>query len=224
MRFNKTLFKEAMTHKGLKQKDLIFELSKKGIDISIDTIKYWTRTASDIVPEMKTLFAIGKILGVYPLDLLLETGVTPVPVVDAIKIPILEGLAGCGSAGVLEQLRLTSENMVIDKRIFPSDIISKNLAMIRIVGDSMQPYLDENDWAVVQMRNGANVVLTGAVYLLARGDDVQIKRCTFRPDGTCVIISDNQLYPIEEACYGEWEVLGKVVARLKVGSPFLVKE
>lgn len=180
-------------------KMLMKEKSKTADDIarlmgvSRGTITHWSNGVRFPQDDTK-IRPLASVLGVSEQELLNPKRRLHVKAYDgAVTIPVLEGLAGCGSAGILEQLRLTEDNMVIDKRIFPADIISKNLTMIRIVGDSMQPYLDENDWAVVQMRNGADVVLTGAVYMLARGDDVQIKRCTFKPDGTCVIISQRYI-------------------------------
>ena len=142
---------------------------------------------------------------------------------NTIDIPIIEGLAGCGASGMLEQLYKTDKKMVFDKRIFPQDIISKDMAMIRIVGDSMHPFLEENDWAMIQLRNGYDIVYADSVYLVAHGENVQIKRCHFMADGSCILISDNQLYPPEKAYAGEWDIVGKVVARVKMGSLMQLK-
>ena len=141
-----------------------------------------------------------------------------------ISLPIIEALAGCGSAGMLEQLRISEDKMSIDERLLPSDIVTDKLSMIRIVGDSMMPYLDENDWAIIQMRNGYEVTHVNGVYLITHGENVHIKRCAFQADGSCLLISDNPLYPVETAYAGDWDIVGKVVARLKFGSPMLIKE
>lgn len=141
-----------------------------------------------------------------------------------ISIPIIEALAGCGAAGMISQLKMSDEHMSIDKKLLPEDIITDKLSMIRIVGDSMMPYLDENDWAIVQMRNGYDVVPINGVYLITHGENVHIKRCAFQADGSCLLISDNQLYPVETALAGDWDIVGKIVARLKFGSPMLIKE
>jgi len=142
----------------------------------------------------------------------------------SVNIPIIEALAGCGSAGMLEQLRMSDDKMSIDERLLPSDIVTDKLSMIRIVGDSMMPYLNENDWAIIQMRNGYEVAPVNGVYLITHGENVHIKRCAFQADGSCMLISDNQLYPLETAYAGDWDIVGKVVARLKFGSPMLIKE
>ncbi len=140
---------------------------------------------------------------------------------NTVNLPIIEALAGCGASGMLDQLKLTEDKMSVDRRIFPPSMPTDNLALIRVVGDSMEPYLEENDWAVIQLKKDLNIVYVNAVYLIAHGDSVQIKRCAFQADGSCALLSDNKNYPPETALAGDWEVVGKVVARIKIGSPML---
>jgi|GEM_PF-2875829 len=161
----------------------------------------------------------------------------PIPYIDAIShinknnptsqniitIPIFEAVAGCGAAGMLEQLRLSSDNFVFDSRVFPSDIITKNIAMIRIVGDSMAPYLEENDWAIIELRNGREIVPVEAVYLIAYDGVVQIKRVQIIGK-KAVIKSDNKEYDPFTLGINEFDIVGKIVGRLKFGSLMLIKE
>jgi len=142
---------------------------------------------------------------------------------NIITIPIFEAVAGCGAAGMLEQLRLSSDNFVFDSRVFPSNIITKDIAMIRIVGDSMAPYLDENDWAIIELRNGRDVIPAEAVYLIAYDDVVQIKRVQIIGK-KAIIKSDNKEYDSFELGINEFDIVGKIVGRLKFGSLMLLKE
>lgn len=142
---------------------------------------------------------------------------------NIVQIPIFEAVAGCGAAGMLEQLRLSSDNFVFDSRVFPSDIITKNIAMIRIVGDSMAPYLDENDWAIIELRNGREIVPIEAVYLIAYDGVVQIKRVQIIGK-KAVIKSDNKEYDPFTLSINEFDIVGKIVGRLKFGSLMLIKE
>lgn len=142
---------------------------------------------------------------------------------NVITIPIFEAVAGCGAAGMLEQLRLSSDNFVFDSRVLPSDIITKNIAMIRIVGDSMAPYLDENDWAIIELRNGREIVPVEAVYLIAYDGVVQIKRVQIIGK-KAVIKSDNKEYDPFTLGINEFDIVGKIVGRLKFGSLMLIKE
>jgi len=142
---------------------------------------------------------------------------------NVITIPIFEAVAGCGAAGMLEQLRLSSDNFVFDSRIFPSNIITNNIAIIRIVGDSMAPYLDENDWAIIELRNGRDIVPVEAVYLIAYDDAVQIKRVQIIGK-KAVIKSDNKEYEPFTLGINDFDIVGKIVGRLKFGSLMLIKE
>jgi SOS-response transcriptional repressor LexA len=142
---------------------------------------------------------------------------------NVISIPVFEAVAGCGASGMLEQLKLNNA-IDIDRKILPKDLINKDLALIRVVGDSMEPYLSETDWAFIQLRHNQDIVLANSVYLIAHGDNVQIKRCQFKPDGSCLLISDNKTYPDEIAYFGEWDIVGKIVGRFKFGSGFELKD
>lgn len=142
---------------------------------------------------------------------------------NIITIPIFEAVAGCGATGMLEQLRLSSDNFVFDSRVFPSNIITNNIAMIRIVGDSMAPYLDENDWAIIELRNGRDIVPVEAVYLIAYDDAVQIKRVQIIGK-KAVIKSDNKEYEPFTLGINDFDIVGKIVGRLKFGSLMLIKE
>lgn len=142
---------------------------------------------------------------------------------NIISIPVFEAVAGCGATGMLEQLRLSSDNFVLDSRIFPSNIITKNIAMIRIVGDSMMPYLDENDWALIELRNGRDVIPAEAVYLIAYDGVVQIKRVQIIGK-KAIIKSDNKEYEPFTLGINDFDIVGKIIGRLKFGSLMLVKE
>jgi len=219
-KFEVGLYQMLRREKNMSLQDVVDALNKKGIEITLDGVKAWTRTSNPVSPDFDKIIALTEILGVEPDALL--SGLKIVRKTNqnenTLSVPIIDALAGCGASGLLEQLRFTDEKMVIDKRVFPQDVISKDLAMIRIVGDSMNPYLEENDWAMIQLRNGYDVVYADSVYLVAHGDNVQIKRCHFMADGSCLLISDNQLYPSEKAYAGDWDIVGKVVARIKMGS------
>jgi phage repressor protein C with HTH and peptisase S24 domain len=212
-----------MDNLNLTQEKLRLEFLKRGIEITIDGIKSWTKTASHhkTIPSDNKIEAMAEIFGVDYLSLKNKNIPTVNP--NVISIPVFEAVAGCGGAGLLEQLKL-NKNMDIDRRLLPLSIDKKALALIRIIGDSMEPYLNENDWAIIQLRHNRNAIFVNSVYLVAHGDNVQIKRCQFKPDGSCLLISDNKTYPDEVAYAGDWDIMGKVLGRIKIGSGFEFKE
>lgn len=226
MKFNTHYFNQLRQDKGYSQKDLVSLLESKGVGITLDGIKAWTRKGASTIPDFQKIYALAEIFEVDPMSFFEEGSKYLSKRFDSnvMQVPVIEALAGCGSAGMLEQLRYSNQNILLDTRLFPAIAILSDLSIIRIVGDSMQPFLEENDWAVIQMRNGYNAVAVDGVYLISHGQNIQIKRCSFQNDGSCKLISDNQLYPMEIALPGEWDIVGKVVARLKVGSAMLFKE
>ncbi|MDD2826960.1 MAG: S24 family peptidase [Sulfurospirillaceae bacterium] len=142
---------------------------------------------------------------------------------NTILVPVFEAVAGCGAMGMVEQLRFSEDNFVFDSRVFPSNIITKDIAMIRIVGDSMAPYLEENDLALIELRNGRDIVPSEAVYLIAYDSAVQIKRVQIIGK-KAIIKSDNKEYSPFELSINDFDIVGKIVGRLKFGSLMLVKE
>lgn len=182
----------------------------KVLDVSVDTIRSWKKRG---VPKHLQLNVVQNAQGISEKNI--ENNI--------ITIPVFEAVAGCGAAGMLEQLRLSSDNFVFDSRIFPSNIITKDIAMIRIVGDSMAPYLDENDWAIIELRNGRDVIPAEAVYLIAYDDVVQIKRVQIIGK-KAIIRSDNKEYAPFELRINDFDIVGKIIGRLKFGSLMLIKE
>ena len=67
----------------------------------------------------------------------------------------------------------------------------KDLKLIQVVGDSMQPTLQEGDFILID--TAANAPIDG-IYAIAIGTEIFIKRLQFKLDGTIKIISDNPRY------------------------------
>jgi SOS-response transcriptional repressor LexA len=146
---------------------------------------------------------------------------------SSFAVPMIDAYAGCGSAtGFSNMLINSKDNLLIDPRIFPSDFLKPHLAAIRIAGDSMEPTLRGGDIAFIQTKNGNNIVEVGDIYLISYDGGVYIKRLHFQ--GRKVkIISDNQLYDpfwYEDGdTQVEFDIIGKVVAVLRFGTPLLFK-
>ena len=72
----------------------------------------------------------------------------------------------------------------------------KNLRVLDVSGDSMEPYLMDRD--VVLIDTGQTEIKDNAVYAIAYGSELRIKRLSRRFDGGLKIRSDNPAYPEEE--------------------------
>jgi phage repressor protein C with HTH and peptisase S24 domain len=90
----------------------------------------------------------------------------------------------------------------------------KNLRVMDVAGDSMEPYLMDRD--VVLIDTGQTEVKDNGVYSIAYGDELRIKRLSRRFDGGLKIRSDNPAYPDEDLSpeqAGYIRVIGRVLWR-----------
>ncbi len=87
----------------------------------------------------------------------------------------------------------------------------KNMVLMDIVGNSMEPELKDGDTVLVD--RAKNEILAGAIYAVGVEDTVLIKRVEKLPD-KLVLISDNEKYPptyITGDDINRVRVLGKII-------------
>jgi phage repressor protein C with HTH and peptisase S24 domain len=86
------------------------------------------------------------------------------------------------------------------------------LSMIKVVGDSMAPTLDDGDDIMVNRLDGAPRLRDG-IYVVRMGDGLLVKRIARGPDRHLVtVISDNDAYPSwPNTPLKDMAVLGRVV-------------
>lgn len=106
----------------------------------------------------------------------------------------VQGSAGHGSVAHSEQ--------IVDYIAFRSDWVRnalgvphKDLVLITIKGDSMEPTLSNGDLILVD--TGAHRVDDSAIYVLRKLDSLFVKRLQHKLDGTVIVKCDNQLYDSE---------------------------
>jgi phage repressor protein C with HTH and peptisase S24 domain len=90
----------------------------------------------------------------------------------------------------------------------------KNLRVLEVHGESMEPYLQDGDVVLVDL--GQRDVVDGEVYALAYGDELRIKRLSKRFDGGLIIRSDNPRFPEETVTASDLQhirVLGRHIWR-----------
>ena len=87
----------------------------------------------------------------------------------------------------------------------------KNLRVLTVHGDSMEPYLMDKDLVLID--TGQSEIKDNDVYAIAYGDETRIKRLSKRFDGGLFIRSDNRAYP-EEALSPEQTQDIRVLGRL----------
>ena len=89
-----------------------------------------------------------------------------------------------------------------------------NLRVASVRGDSMQPYLQDNDIVLLDM--GQTDIVDNQIYAIEHSGDVRVKRLTKKFDGGILIRSDNRDYPEESLSpeqAGSLRTLGRVLWR-----------
>lgn len=89
----------------------------------------------------------------------------------------------------------------------------KDLALVNMTGESMEPTLGKDDVLLVNRRSGSS--RSDGIYLVRAGDALLVKRLQFLPNGDVRVISDNQAYePFTvrpESEHTDFKIIGRVV-------------
>ncbi len=102
---------------------------------------------------------------------------------------VASGGAGSYSDGeeVVDALAFKREWIRSELRANPKDLV-----LVMMTGESMEPTLGKDDVLLVNRRLGG--ARSDGIYLLSTGDALLVKRLQFLPDGALRVISDNQAY------------------------------
>ena len=130
-----------------------------------------------------------------------------------ILVPHYEVQASAGNGS------LVHSEQIVDYLAFKADwvrntlgVAQKDLALISVKGDSMEPGLSNEDLILVDMRR--NRVEDNAIYVLQLNDALLVKRIQHKLDGSLHVMSDNKLYDTEIVSAdhaADLNVLGRVV-------------
>jgi transcriptional regulator with XRE-family HTH domain len=133
-----------------------------------------------------------------------------------VTVPRYEVSASAGAGA------LVHSEQIVDHLAFKADWLKvslglspNNVAVISVIGDSMEPYLAEGDLIMVDL--GIHSVENNAVYVLQFGDSLLVKRVQVKLDGEVIVKSDNPRYETESfrgASAEQLRVVGRMVRRL----------
>lgn len=195
--------------------------------IKSNTLKSWFRKDGNARnPDSENLKKLCKVLkcsveDIAEIDPAFQNssdfdGVTMIPMVD-IK-------AGAGAEGLLPDF-ITSERVPIWTK-FLNGINPKNLAIFQVVGDSMAPDINPDDWVMIDMVNGRHFDPVDAIYLINRDGSIQIKRLAFKGAKGIDIISTNKEYRIENTIADNIElfVIGKLYRHIRTLGALAIKD
>ena len=215
--------KEIMREKGINQSDIVFFLADQGINYTLDGVKNWFRKDEKTRnnPEIKTLRALAELFDTSLDELIIggSDALKDLPPDIMVFLSKLEMRVGAGSEGVFDIEMLNSEErkVAVDKS-FIAGLNPANLKVFEVVGDSMSPEYEENDWVIVDMVNCRyEFIKIAGIYIVRIGEIVYVKRVEFLPYGKVKLISLNpkygDIYPHKEG-YDDWEILGKVCGKI----------
>lgn len=130
-----------------------------------------------------------------------------------ILVPHYEVQASAGNG------TLVHSEQIVDYLAFKADwvrntlgVTQKDLALISVKGDSMEPVLSNEDLILVDMRK--NRVEDNAIYVLQLNGALLVKRIQHKLDGSLHVMSDNPRYQAEVVSSehaSDLNVLGRVV-------------
>lgn len=215
--------KEIMREKGINQSDIVFFLADQGINYTLDGVKNWFRKDEKTRnnPEIKTLRALAELFDTSLDELIIggSDALKDLPLDNIVFLSKSEMRVGAGSEGVFDLEMLSSEErkVAVDKS-FIAGLNPANLKVFEVVGDSMSPEYEENDWVIVDMVNCRyEFIKIAGIYIVRIGEIVYVKRVEFLPYGKVKLISLNpkygDIYPHKEG-YDDWEILGKVCGKI----------
>jgi len=115
---------------------------------------------------------------------------------DFVMVPRYELAASAGHGAVI------ASEQIVDYLMFKSEwvrnslgIPQKDLALINVKGDSMNPTLADGDLVLIDMSH--KMIEDSGIYVIRLADTLMVKRVQRHLDGSLTVASDNQKYSPE---------------------------
>jgi len=183
-------------------------------------------------PKIETISALADVLGIPEQFLFDDSEKAINKIIDkqiprfssmtehTKKVPLLDGYVGAGSAGYASYVAegdtvnyLYVDNYMIKKKYRDKEI----LAMI-VIGDSMQPYVNDGDIVLFSDIRGCNHRHTDGKYIIETINGTMVKNLRFKSNGDVVISSCNKAYGDEiiesNVSQERLDIIGVVVGRV----------
>lgn len=135
-----------------------------------------------------------------------------------VTLPILDRLAeaiGCSreellsaGGGTANAVRFSDGIMEVMAAYY--GVPAENLAVVRVVTDSMEPTLFKGDSCVID--KSIKCVDNAGIYAVGVDGEARMIRCQRRLDGRIRVLCDNEKYKFDEVCTDDdFQVIGKVI-------------
>ena len=134
-----------------------------------------------------------------------------------LRMPLLDGYVGAGSGGIIDIIKM-KEYVYIDYSSIKRKYAEKTIIAIPVVGDSMTPYVNEDDIILFNPLDDKTYRLNDGKYVIQTINGTMVKNLKFMCNGNIVISSCNQAYSDETINSNEsqeqLDILGTVVGRI----------
>lgn len=184
------------------------------LKISQATVSLFLRGEKDAI-SLNYLYAIANYFNV-PLNYFVRQDINNTHVYSVRYFEKIKASAGSGELAPEDNFEI--KYMTVDREIFRFNYPAKDVFALRVLGDSMQPTLFNDDIVfAVDIRNHVLPRFQPGVYIIE--DDysgVKVKRLDIDRDGNLLVISDNtkylpQTYSSEDVDNGIVRIIGKVI-------------
>jgi transcriptional regulator with XRE-family HTH domain len=224
--FNENL-KKYRNMAGLTQDKLALSINNLiDSDYTKSNVQSWERGVN---PKLDVISAIADILDI-PEQFLFDDSSDTIKkivsreaprlrdMVEHVKeIPLLKGYAGAGSSGVIDSIEV-DKYLYIDVCLVKKAYQEKEVRALTIVGDSMIPYVDNNDIVLYHPVEKGQYNLIDGKYIIETMNGIMLKNLKFCCNGDIVISSCNKAYRDEIIKASEsqeyLDIVGVAVGRL----------
>jgi len=222
------LLKKYRKQMGMTQEDLAYRVEMlTGRPCKIADISGYERGTN---PKIDTIRAIAEVLNIPEQFLFDDSAKNINKIVDSVlpnyhsftehtvKVPLVEGYVGAGSAGYLLDEPNIIDYLYVDNFMIKKRYRGKNIHALIVIGDSMQPYVYDSDVILFYKFDRGNHHFKDGKYIITTINGTTVKNLTFKCNGDIVISSCNPIYADEIIKANETQerldIVGVVVGRI----------
>lgn len=178
-----------------RRKDLGLTQSSLGkrVGISAPAISQLEKGESK-APSSENLLSLANALNCSPNWL--QNGIdTPASIasVDFEQIPVLNVELSAGVGSYIEEENIIDWVPISQDWIYDNHLAKKDLAIVKVAGDSMIPRLQDGDMLLINTADRR--ATSGNIYAIEVEGELRVKRLMKRMDGSWAISSDNKSDP-----------------------------
>jgi len=212
---------------SLTQEQLALEINKLlNSEYTKNNIQSWERGVN---PKLEVIYAIADVLDI-PIQYLFDDSDKVINkiishkapqlkeiVEHTLRIPVLDGYVGAGSAGIIDVLKI-SEYVYVDSSSIKRKYVEDTIIALPVIGDSMKPYVDDDDIILFSPLKDKSYNLNDGKYVIQTINGTMVKNLSFKCNGDIVISSCNKAYTDEiinsQESQEYLDILGIVVGRI----------